>query len=193
MFLASGIKATRMDDIAHRCGISKRTLYEIFADRNELIMLALEEIITRTAVSKSAKDTTSKNAFYAMWNRFSGSHANRKDTTRLSNEVRRYYPHLTQTFAEHIHTSVVASILEILKRGVNEGLVMESLDLQFYSRAMTNYIIGLNIIEENTAITGLKIDENSIPNAVIIFLRGIATDKGREYIDNNLLKTNTEK
>ena len=33
MFLARGIRSVRMDDIAHACGVSKRTLYEIFNDR----------------------------------------------------------------------------------------------------------------------------------------------------------------
>ena len=46
----------------------------------------------------------------------------------------------------------------------------------------------LDIIEENTDTTGLKIDSNSIPNAVVLFLRGLATDKGRTYIDNKFLK-----
>ena len=33
MFSEMGIKSVRMDDIAVACGISKRTLYENFADR----------------------------------------------------------------------------------------------------------------------------------------------------------------
>ncbi|WP_303669866.1 TetR/AcrR family transcriptional regulator, partial [uncultured Alistipes sp.] len=33
MFVAQGIKAVRMDDIARQLGVSKRTLYEEFGDK----------------------------------------------------------------------------------------------------------------------------------------------------------------
>ena len=33
MFVNQGVKAVRMDDIAHELSISKRTLYELFGDK----------------------------------------------------------------------------------------------------------------------------------------------------------------
>lgn len=37
IFLKQGIKAVRMDDIAQMMGISKRTLYELFGDKETLL------------------------------------------------------------------------------------------------------------------------------------------------------------
>ena len=37
MFRQLGIKAVRMDDIAHNLGVSKRTLYELFEDKMNLL------------------------------------------------------------------------------------------------------------------------------------------------------------
>ena len=37
MFVGQGIKAVRMDDIARHIGVSKRTNYEQFGDKEELI------------------------------------------------------------------------------------------------------------------------------------------------------------
>lgn len=37
MFVAQGIRQVRMDDIAHQMGMSKRTLYELFSDKAELL------------------------------------------------------------------------------------------------------------------------------------------------------------
>ena len=39
MFVSQGIKSVRMDDIAQSLGVSKRTLYEMFGDKEELIYL----------------------------------------------------------------------------------------------------------------------------------------------------------
>ena len=41
MFRQLGIKAVRMDDIAHNLGVSKRTLYELFEDKMNLLKLCM--------------------------------------------------------------------------------------------------------------------------------------------------------
>lgn len=40
----NGIRAVRVDEIAQRLGISKRTLYEMFADKNDLVNACLYEM-----------------------------------------------------------------------------------------------------------------------------------------------------
>lgn len=42
MFATQGIKSVRMDDIAQHLGVSKRTLYELFGDKEGLLYLAME-------------------------------------------------------------------------------------------------------------------------------------------------------
>ena len=42
MFVSQGIKSVRMDDIAQQLGVSKRTLYEMFGDKEGLLYLAME-------------------------------------------------------------------------------------------------------------------------------------------------------
>ena len=41
MFVQQGIKSVRMDDIARSLGVSKRTLYEQFGDKEELLALSI--------------------------------------------------------------------------------------------------------------------------------------------------------
>ena len=51
MFSEMGIKSVRMDDIAVACGISKRTLYENFADREDLVRQSIYSGGTRRRCS----------------------------------------------------------------------------------------------------------------------------------------------
>ena len=44
MFVSQGIKSVRMDDIAQQLGVSKRTLYEMFVDKNGLISACLDSL-----------------------------------------------------------------------------------------------------------------------------------------------------
>lgn len=47
MFATQGIKSVRMDDIAQHLGVSKRTLYELFGDKEGLLYLAMERYFQR--------------------------------------------------------------------------------------------------------------------------------------------------
>lgn len=49
MFVSQGIKSVRMDDIAQQLGVSKRTLYEMFGDKEGLLYLAWNAIPNVTA------------------------------------------------------------------------------------------------------------------------------------------------
>ena len=51
MFVTQGIKSVRMDDIAQRLGISKRTLYELFGDKEGLLYLAMVCYFERNRLS----------------------------------------------------------------------------------------------------------------------------------------------
>ena len=42
-FKAKGIKRVRMDDIAHQLGISKRTLYEVFSNKEQLLLEGVKD------------------------------------------------------------------------------------------------------------------------------------------------------
>ena len=62
MFATQGIKSVRMDDIAQHLGVSKRTLYELFGDKEGLLYLAMERYIPGT-------DETELD-WQRMWKRF---------------------------------------------------------------------------------------------------------------------------
>ena len=44
MFVEQGIKSVRMDDIASAVGVSKRTLYEMFESKDELLYLTIRHL-----------------------------------------------------------------------------------------------------------------------------------------------------
>lgn len=50
----NGIRAVRVDEIAQTLGISKRTLYEMFTDKNDLVSACLEAMTTSTERSSPA-------------------------------------------------------------------------------------------------------------------------------------------
>lgn len=190
MFISQGIRSVRMDDIARQCGVSKRTIYELFKDREELIGESMRHhVIQSHALSEQAAEGA-ENVLHAFWLVFTNGNRFCKGNNTIIDELRRYYPQVMEQLMIDIHEAVVAHTHEKLSEGVADGLIISDLDLDFFSRALTNYVYGLGIISANTHTTGVVITDQTMPTAVLVFLRGISTEKGRRYIDENLLINN---
>ncbi len=67
MFVSQGIKSVRMDDIAQQLGVSKRTLYELFGDKESLLYLAMEHFFRVQAVERAAASAGARNVLEAMF------------------------------------------------------------------------------------------------------------------------------
>ena len=193
MFLSRGIRSVRMDDIAHACGVSKRTIYELFNDREELIGESLLHHATEIHKLSQEAIAQAENVLHAFWLEATNRSKLHPGVNTLLEDLRRYYPKVMENLMPQIHEAVVLHTREKLSEGMEGGLIMPNLDLEFFSRALTNYVYGLGIIEANTATTGVVITSQTVPTAILIFLRGISTEKGRRYIDENLLKNIIEK
>lgn len=189
LFRKMGIKGVRMDDVARECGISKRTLYELFEDREQLIYECLAQRSREEDANNRAIAEGAENVLHAFWLIFSQNKSKHPGDVAIVVQLHRYYPKVLRKLMVDIHETVVAQTRQELQKGVEDGLIMPIDNLEFFARAMTNYIYGLGIIEQHTSITGVVMDERSIPYAVLVFLRGISTEKGMHYIDNNILKT----
>lgn len=190
MFLARGIRSVRMDDIARQCGVSKRTIYEIFKDREELIGESMRHHAIQSHTQSEQAAEGAENVLHAFWLVFTNGNRFCKGNHTIIDDLRRYYPQVMEQLMIDIHEAVVAHTRSKLSEGVADGLIISDLDLDFFSRALTNYVYGLGIISANTHTTGVVVTEQTMPTAILIFLRGISTEKGRRYIDENLLTNN---
>ena len=47
MIMALGVKSVRMDDVAGSLGMSKRTLYEMFGDKEELLYQCMVHLMNQ--------------------------------------------------------------------------------------------------------------------------------------------------
>ena len=50
-FLHKGVKSVKMDDIANTLAISKRTLYEIYSNKEELLLEAVRAYTSRSSTT----------------------------------------------------------------------------------------------------------------------------------------------
>lgn len=186
LFLERGCKSLTMDDVASANGMSKRTLYEMFHDKAGLlrkcILLMHKDNMTRS------EEELAKSGNVLEW--FMRSLEN-KDERRMSfyydffTEVKRYYPEVFINVVQDVNRWHCELLERVIRQGQKEGL--------FITDILDAHQLSLQLFELSVAVTDravrnyLEIKHNRGSDCLMLFLiRGIATEKGREYIDEYL-------
>ncbi len=192
MFTTEGIKAVRMDDIAQRAGMSKRTLYEMFGDKEELIFLAISHHFDKFERENEAIGRSAPNVMIAflmvMQNVIRRSEVN----WLLIKTLRRFhsstYTRINASRKERHHTD--------LKRGLEYGVEVGEVNPQ------ANLDLAITMIDTIVTSVTLETHTHPLPESIspplalyemmVYFLRGISTPAGIEIIDNYINDENNK-
>ena len=90
MFVGQGIKAVRMDDIARHIGVSKRTIYEQFGDKEELLYQCLSYYVREQDRRHAELGAQAKNVLEAMLLVFGDVMDKAEISHRLQSNLRRF-------------------------------------------------------------------------------------------------------
>jgi AcrR family transcriptional regulator len=181
MLMSAGPTSMTMDDVARACGISKRTLYEIFPDKRTLIAECMHREHELKNAHLKEVFSTSSNCFEAMYRVYQRA---RKiyETTSVAfiNDIKRLYPDIFEKHIENEKT-VITGIASVLRQAQEEGLVIKRINPEIAAYLFSQ---ALRQLHENPNGTkyGFK-QEDMFDHVFISFLRGVATIKGIEMIE----------
>ncbi|MDR1738593.1 MAG: TetR/AcrR family transcriptional regulator [Candidatus Symbiothrix sp.] len=186
LFLKNGIRSMTMSDIANELGMSKRTLYEAFRDKDELLEACLtlhnEQMDLEIEDMKIHSDN-----IIDLFIHIYGQYLHRMNDINpyMIRDLKKYYP----AIYEKIHQRQEASyniFIPLLNQGVQEGLIRKELHFEillFLIKAQFNSLIGEKL--PNTQYS----PHEFIRTILLHFMRGIATPAGNEMIDKFIEKT----
>lgn len=186
LFVESGIKGITMDELAEHLGMSKRTIYEHFADKKELVKECV--IFIDNKKDELAKDAEkhSKNVIETLLTlhldnlKMMGS-VNRK----FADDIKKFYPELHNYFQEKRESSVYSTI-SFLQKGVEEGVVRDDQNVEIYANLLHE---EMYLLFDNRSIHLSEFSVKEVYSVMFLcFLRGIATSKGLAVIDDFLMK-----
>lgn len=177
-----GLKATTMDVVANVLGMSKRTLYEIFDSKSDMIRETFRQLgIINKQLVRDMIDS-SQNVMEGLikvfkHNRDWLSSVNVeffRDMDRLYKEERECY--------ETSHDSHYEEMSSLFERGVREGMFRKDVDFIVQSRIVGIQMESLKRMEE---IFPKDITLIRVYDAIILgFLRGLASPKGMKLLDS---------
>lgn len=186
LFVESGIKGITMDELAEHLGMSKRTIYEHFADKKELVKECV--IFIDNKKDELAKDAEkhSKNVIETLLTlhldnlKMMGS-VNRK----FADDIKKFYPEIHNYFQEKRERSVYSTV-SFLQKGVEEGVVRDDQNVEIYANLIHE---EMYLLFDNRSIHLSEFSVKEVYSVMFLcFLRGIATNKGLAVIDDFLMK-----
>jgi TetR/AcrR family transcriptional regulator, cholesterol catabolism regulator len=179
LFIEDGIKLVTMDMIAQSMGISKRTIYENFKDKDDLLSNFLMDIFMQHKKRALEIMSTSRNVIEALFNFGLFQHDSMKTINPLFFEdLKKYH---FDIYAKVINSGEIRNheiTYTILKRGQNEGVFIKEIDLEVANRFIHYMMDFFNVVKSE-----LKCEDHRIWISVHLpYLRGICTEKGQEIV-----------
>lgn len=177
MFQAQGVKQVRMDDIARELSISKKTLYELFSDKEELLLEVVK--ITSRALHQNVREILGSTAnvleqIFMLYQRVI-EHCCNVNPLFFIELIR--YPKV-QAYFENIHSQHSVCTKRWLQMGVEQGLLRDDVNYEVFLR-QDGFQMDKLLVSPEVRKYPAEVIYNSV---VLVMLRGLATDKGLEIM-----------
>lgn len=182
LFIRFGIRSITMDMIAEQLGISKRTIYENFKDKDELLKHCLESAITMQKKIHQEILDNSENVIDAMLIILKQNNAIIKSVNPLFfHDMRKYYKEIDKDTLECENKEKLSQFSELLRRGIREKLFRDCINVEIVSIL---FFEQFHMLIEKDFFPEEKFPKAEVfDNIVINFMRGIATEKGIRIIE----------
>ena len=188
LFLQYGIKSISMDDIAKELGVSKKTLYQVFSDKKEVVVKTIDYIKKHMDLIVEEFNSSNLNVIekeIAQRKKHLKTYLKIKPTYVY--DLKKFYPELFRDFVAYKTKLITETTHDFIKEGQVQGLFREDLDIEFmtkFSLTMTFAVFHpeIDIFTENDLISRRFSDQ-----FFIYHMNGICSEKGRQLF-NQLLK-----
>lgn len=181
LFRRYGIRSVTMDEIAAQLGMSKKTIYQYFADKDQLVdAVAVDEInYSQECCTKDA--AVSANAVEEIFRVMEFVEVMfRNMNPSMLHDLEKYHPLGYRKFLEHKNKFLYDMIKKNIERGIKEELYRPEIDIEIMVRyRLETMMLGFNTSLFPTVKFNLvKVHQEILEH----FLYGLATLKGYKLI-----------
>ena len=185
LFLKKGVKQVNMDEVATNLGISKKTLYVHFDNKQDLVHHCFQkhnDLVSEMINTSAAQFENAIDELFAIDE--SCSLFMKQINPYLLGELKRYYPN-TWALIEQLKQKVLFNILKNnLNNGIEQGFYRKDIDVDIIAKLMISRIDAL-VNDEIFPLT--QYDFRKLLTEIRIYhLRGISTLKGINYLEQKI-------
>ena len=181
-----------MDDVAKEAGVSKKTVYQVVADKNELVMQVARQLVAchnaeLVSCREAAADAVEEVALEAKLPFATLAAINHS----FFYDLEKFFPEAWQIMMQHRQNDLLPHIQANLERGKKEGLYREDTDLELVPEIRLQQLQAALYPGSFAALQ---------PNLQVLikcltrfYLHGITNCNGSKLIDKYLNENNTTK
>jgi len=177
-FGQKGIRAVKMDDVAATLGISKRTLYEIFQTKEELLFEGIRKFYGERQEAARMETQQCKNVMEVLVAVYRMKVEEFRKTNPLFYADLAKYPKVAR-FLNQQNQLMRKEMLKFMERGIYEGYFREEVNYELAGRlfdALGKYVMVNQLYRQYTI-------EEIFQNLVFVTMRGLCTEKGVKALD----------
>ncbi len=185
LFTNRGIKSITMDDICHNLGISKKTLYKYFHDKDDLIQLIMKfrfELAKSELIEISNGSRNPIIELTAILN-YIGSRFTNVNPVYI-HDLEKYFDSAWNEYLQFKENTLINLIRTTIENGKESGLFRNEINSDFISRFG---LIQMELLIKGDVISYSIISIHEVQKMLTShFLFGLVTTKGLRVLSNHL-------
>ncbi len=181
LFMKYGIRSVSMDDIANSLGMSKKTIYQYYADKDELVDAVIEEEINHNEDCCKLDKSRSENAVHELFlaldmvvEMFKSMNAS------VIYDMQKYHPRAFLKFHKHKNDYLYNVIRENLIRGIKEDLYRDDININIVARFRVDSML-FSFDPEFQAKTKNNLGDIE-QEIILLYTHGLVNAKGYKLI-----------
>lgn len=182
LFMLYGIRSVSMDEIANHLGISKKTIYQYFKDKDALVEGVIDIEIQKHHIEFTHYAASGENAIHEMFLAID----NVQETLRHMNpsvmyDLKKYHGQAFEKFRAHKNTFFYDITKSNIERGKKEGLYRPELNVDILTRfRLVNMFLMFDFEHfPSNKFTPIEIISETTDN----YLHGMSTQVGLKIIE----------
>jgi AcrR family transcriptional regulator len=189
LFLRYGIRSITMDEIATQLGISKKTIYQFFTDKDDMVSAVIDLEIQKNELECQLFREQAENAVHQIFLALESLEEMLKYTNPLMlYDLEKHHPRAFRKLKEYKYQFLYEMIAENIQWGMNEEVYRSDIQKDIVAKSR----IELAFLVFNADLfphSRYKMSEVNYELA-ILFLHGVTTPKGKKLIEKYTIERN---
>lgn len=182
-----GIKSITMDDVAKNLNISKKTVYEHFKDKEDLVRKVMVLEHEHQCAFMDEIEKKNLNAIEELFEVYKMINDMFKDyNPSMEYDIRKYYPDLSAKIKEARRKKMYDSALKNLNKGKKEGLYRKEINSKIIVKL---HVFRTENLFENDLFSIDELTSFKVFHEIFVYhLQGVLSQKGRTFFEANFEK-----
>lgn len=184
-----GIRSITMDEIATQLGISKKTIYQFFTDKDDMVMAVIDQEIQKNETDCLQFQNDADNAVHQIFLALESLEEMLKSTNPLMlYDLEKHHPRAYKKVKEYKYQFLYQMTVDNLQWGMREGVYRSDIQIDIVAK---NRIESAFLIFNQDLFphSRYKVSEVNYELAMF-FMHGVVTEKGKELIGKYTIERN---